>query len=184
MVTSLQNGSNSPKIKLSRSNSKIILGGIGDFSQSKKNISAFLEHTKMLKVLYGFQATSPREAVVREEVPKSQHSSGKRRGDYDDSFELDASASAGSGSKKKPKSSSSKNIGKSKGSKKSTTSSSSNSKGASKTKQEVSKKGNVKNRTDAKSKGNTSKQKKPLPDSKEEIRRRRKNFREGETTRE
>ena len=35
------NGSNSPKIKLSRSNSKDILGGIGDFSQSKKTLAHF-----------------------------------------------------------------------------------------------------------------------------------------------
>eukprot|EP00944_MAST-04C_sp_MAST-4C-sp1_P002165 g2165.t1 len=175
------NGSNSPKIKLSRSNSKDILGGIGDFSQSKKNISAFLEHSKDVEGSLRVPSYIPSGSSGKRRSPeRSQHSSGKRRGDYDDSFELNASASAGSGSKKKPKSSSSKNIGKSKGSKKSTTSSSSNSKGASKTKQEVSKKGNVKNRTDAKSKGNTSKQKKPLPDSKEEIRRRRKNFREKE----
>ena len=100
-----------------------------DFSQSKKNISAFLEHSKDVEGSLRVPSYIPSGSSGKRRSPeRSQHSSGKRRGDYDDSFELNASASAGSGSKKKPKSSSSKNIGKSKGSKKSTTSSSSNSK--------------------------------------------------------
>ena len=109
------NGSNSPKIKLSRSNSKDILGGVGDFHQSKKNISSFLEHSKDVEGSLRVPSYILENSGKRRSPERSQHSSGKRRGDYDDSFELNV-ASAGSGSKKKPKSSSSKNIGKSKGS--------------------------------------------------------------------
>eukprot|EP00944_MAST-04C_sp_MAST-4C-sp1_P000246 g246.t1 len=167
------NGSNSPKIKLSRSNSKDILGGVGDFSQSKKNISAFLEHSKDVEDPLRVPSYMPSGSSGKRRSPeRRQHSSGKRRGDYGDSFELTAIASAGSGSKKKPKSSSSKDIGKN-----------------SPKKKELSREGET-----ARSErwiyytyelgwfalSNTSKQKKPLPDSKEEIRRRRKNFREKE----
>ena len=175
------NGSNSPKIKLSRSNSKDILGGVGDFPQSKKNISSFLDNNKDLEDSLRVPSYMPPGSISRKRSPgRNQHSSGRRKGDDGEGFGLTTVVSTGSGTKKKSKNSISKSVGKSKSPKKNTKGSSSTSKGSSKTKHEVSKKGNVKNRTDSKSKGNSSKQRKPPPDSKEEIRRRRKNFREKE----
>ena len=194
--------SNSPKIKFSRSNSKDVLGGTIDFANGNRNIASFLENNKgfeqALRVPGFVSANSPSKRKTSLPVSKSS----KRRNNNHESPLLNNNKNSSSSSstnsiyfsKKKTAGSSSKRGRNSKKSLKNNSynrsssssslklSSNSKSTNVNSNKKIGNKKIGNKNRVSDSHKGrnNLKDSKKPAIDSKEEIRRRRKNIREKE----
>ena len=194
--------SNSPKIKFSRSNSKDVLGGTIDFANGNRNIASFLENNKgfeqALRVPGFVSANSPSKRKTSLPVSKSS----KRRNNNHESPLLNNNKNSSSSSstnsiyfsKKKTAGSSSKRGKNSKKSLKNNRynrsssssslklSSNSKSTNVNSNKKIGNKKIGNKNRVSDSHKGrnNLKDSKKPAIDSKEEIRRRRKNIREKE----
>ena len=184
--------SNSPKIKFSRSNSKDVLGGTIDFANGNRNIASFLENNKGFEQALRVPGLLSANASSKRKTSPPVSKSSKRRNINTESPLLNNNKNSSSNnyfSKKKTAGSSSKRGRNSKKSLKNNSynrsSSSSSLKLSSNSKStnvNSNKKIGNKNRVSDSHKGrnNLKDSKKTAIDSKEEIRRRRKNIREKE----
>jgi hypothetical protein len=191
---SSNDGSNSPKIPFSRSNSKDVLGSI-DFVQTQRNLNNFLENNRDMEQALRYPNDVPAiNPSKRRRSPANSNEKNTWRGKKNISGSINTHVSNNNRKKKTANANAKANSTKSRNTKKKvqretsdtncleTSSSvkclSSNSKSAVVNKNKKSSNKNrlsniVKNRSNAK-------ESKPPADSKEEIRRRRKNIREKE----